>query len=92
MSVSVILDIAYQVMHSHVKVHSVTLATSYIVTLPTDVDECLDSNGGCNHTCTNIVGSYECGCWRGYFLSDDRHTCMGMYYVKYLSTHLVTSP
>ena len=47
--------------------------------MPTDIDECLDDNGGCNHTCINIVGSYECSCWQGYFLSDDQHTCVGMF-------------
>ena len=44
-----------------------------------DIDECLDNNGGCNHTCTNTAGSHECGCWQGYFLSDgDGRTCLGM--------------
>ena len=56
----------------------------------TDVDECLDNNGGCNHTCTNIVGSYECSCWQGYFLSNDQHTCAGVYYIYHLSSYLGT--
>ncbi|XP_027708388.1 signal peptide, CUB and EGF-like domain-containing protein 2 isoform X2 [Vombatus ursinus] len=41
-----------------------------------DVDECLFSNGGCQHTCVNTVGSYECQCKEGFFLSDDQHTCI----------------
>ena len=44
----------------------------------TDINECLDNNGGCNQGCTNTVGSYECTCDPGHFLSDDQHTCVGM--------------
>ena len=87
MSVNVILDIVYQVMDSHVMVSGKIQLTNYY-TRPTDIDECLDSNGRCNHNCTNTVGSYECSCWQGYFLSDDQHTCVGMYVFtpEYLST------
>ena len=48
-------------------------------TAHTDIDECLDNNGGCNQGCTNVNGSYECSCDAGYFLSDDQHTCVGVY-------------
>uniref|UniRef100_A0A8C4L271 Protein CEGP1 n=2 Tax=Equus asinus TaxID=9793 RepID=A0A8C4L271_EQUAS len=41
-----------------------------------DVDECLDNNGGCQHTCINVMGSYECRCKEGFFLSDNQHTCI----------------
>ena len=34
-----------------------------------DVDECLDSNGGCSSlVCTNTEGSFVCGCNPGYRL------------------------
>ncbi|XP_017746919.1 PREDICTED: signal peptide, CUB and EGF-like domain-containing protein 2 isoform X10 [Rhinopithecus bieti] len=41
-----------------------------------DVDECLENNGGCQHTCVNVMGSYECCCKEGFFLSDNQHTCI----------------
>ena len=43
-----------------------------------DINECSDDNGGCDHTCTNIVGSYSCGCNDGYELDTDEHTCIGI--------------
>ncbi|KAL0629373.1 Signal peptide, CUB and EGF-like domain-containing protein 2 [Plecturocebus cupreus] len=44
--------------------------------LISDVDECLENNGGCQHTCVNVMGSYECCCKEGFFLSDNQHTCI----------------
>ena len=44
----------------------------------TDVNECLTAhNGGCNQTCTNTLGSFECSCDTGYFMDTDRRTCNG---------------
>jgi len=40
-----------------------------------DVDECRDSHGGCEHECVNSQGSYQCVCHEGYTLRSDRHTC-----------------
>ncbi|XP_017705536.1 PREDICTED: signal peptide, CUB and EGF-like domain-containing protein 1 [Rhinopithecus bieti] len=41
-----------------------------------DVDECQDNNGGCQQICVNTMGSYECQCHSGFFLSDNQHTCI----------------
>ena len=41
-----------------------------------DTDECLDSNGGCDHTCTNLEGGFECSCHMGYNLAADSRTCV----------------
>lgn len=41
-----------------------------------DVDECKFNNGGCQHICINTMGSYECRCKDGFFLSDNQHTCI----------------
>jgi hypothetical protein len=41
-----------------------------------DVDECLSSNGGCAHTCTNTEGGYECSCRSGYLLGEENRTCV----------------
>ena len=40
-----------------------------------DVNECSDSNGGCQHNCTNTIGSYYCSCAAGYSLDDNDHRC-----------------
>ena len=42
-----------------------------------DINECLDDNGGCNHTCTNTPGSYNCSCYDGYLLLEDETSCIG---------------
>ena len=42
----------------------------------TDVDECLDDNGGCEQVCRNTPGSYQCRCNAGYQLVDDLN-CTG---------------
>jgi len=44
----------------------------------TDVDECATENGGCEHFCSNVVGSFVCSCPAGYRLADDRSTCKRM--------------
>ena len=42
-----------------------------------DTDECATDNGGCAHTCTNTVGSFECSCNSGYSLAKDGLGCQG---------------
>ena len=49
-----------------------------------DINECSDDNGGCDHTCTNTVGSYSCGCNDGYELdTEDEHTCIGIIWIMH---------
>ena len=45
-----------------------------------DIDECIEGLDGCDHNCTNIVGSYFCTCMDGYDLEIDNHTCTGITY------------
>ena len=40
-----------------------------------DNNECNTDNGGCEHTCTNTPGSYECSCNTGYTLDLDDRGC-----------------
>lgn len=41
-----------------------------------DVDECMSDSGGCDHTCQNTAGSYQCFCHRGHRLAEDKHSCI----------------
>ena len=44
--------------------------------IPLDTNECSTSNGGCEDTCVNTDGSFECSCsTEGYQLSGDGLTC-----------------
>ena len=43
----------------------------------TDVNECTTNNGGCDHYCTNTIGSFFCSCYPGYTLDGDGRTCQG---------------
>ena len=43
----------------------------------TDIDECATNNGGCEVTCTNTDGSFECSCDTGYILAPDNLNCDG---------------
>ena len=36
-----------------------------------DIDECLVSNGGCEHICLNTNGSYHCSCQSGFKLTNN---------------------
>lgn len=42
-----------------------------------DIDECLTDNGGCETTCFNTDGSFECSCDAGYILASNNFTCEG---------------
>ena len=48
-------------------------------TLYLDTDECSSGNGlsPCQQTCTNTIGSYNCGCISGYALQSNGYNCSG---------------
>lgn len=53
-----------------------TTKNRFVLTLRADVDEC--AGKPCSQECTNVYGSYQCFCRRGYQLSDvDGRTCDG---------------
>ena len=52
-----------------------------------DVNECDKQNGGCDHNCSNTEGSFECSCYIGYKLDDDRKSCLGTYHVHHTMIH-----
>ena len=41
----------------------------------TDINECEEFNGNCEHNCTNTNGSYDCSCDEGYVLNEDGYNC-----------------
>ena len=53
-----------------------------------DIDECHTLNGGCEHNCHNLIGTYECSCNDGYLLETDGHHCRGTLYI--LTRHTIT--
>ena len=42
-----------------------------------DINECDANNGGCDQTCVNNYGSFECKCNDGFVLEDDKKSCSG---------------
>ena len=42
-----------------------------------DIDECLDHNGHCQHTCTDLTFGYKCSCHPGFTLAENKRTCDG---------------
>ena len=42
-----------------------------------DIDECEETTDGCEQTCNNIEGSFECLCEDGYLLDVDGKQCTG---------------
>ncbi|XP_053397078.1 uncharacterized protein LOC128556350 [Mercenaria mercenaria] len=56
-------------------VANITSNGAYLSVVAYDDNECETSNGGCEHLCHNIIGSYECSCHTGYQLNEDTMTC-----------------
>ena len=44
---------------------------------PSDVNECEETNGGCEALCCNTIGSFYCRCPSGLKLNEDGKTCQG---------------
>ncbi|KAI8494281.1 hypothetical protein Bbelb_280410 [Branchiostoma belcheri] len=40
-----------------------------------DIDECSAANGGCDHVCTNTMGTFHCSCVTGFNLNADELSC-----------------
>ena len=59
--------------------------------IPTDVNECSTSNGGCEQICENSNGSFTCYCYDGYMLNKDLQTCGGKYITKNQKAFLYVS-
>ena len=58
--------------------YSVTNAKNGLLTwlIVPDVDECATrASNKCHQNCVNTIGSYECSCYEGFQLQDDRKSC-----------------
>ena len=75
-SVHVTLDTGLVVTIGHVLV-CIDEYHNHTIIINVDINECNTNNGGCDTTCTNTVGSYECSCNTGYELNNDLHNCNG---------------
>ena len=42
-----------------------------------DILECSEVNGGCEHSCEERNGGFQCTCFDGYVLTYDGRTCVG---------------
>lgn len=43
------------------------------------MNECEETNGGCEALCCNTIGSFYCRCPPGHVLTEDGRTCRGEY-------------
>jgi len=53
----------------------------YVTFIP-DIDECAINEGGCEHICSNTIGSFYCSCFTGYQLDSNGLNCSGELAVK----------
>lgn len=76
--VPVILATIWEVMDTHVMVRfSLVHPVPKLIKVFVDIDECVEDISGCDQTCTNTIGSYQCTCDSGYRLASDSHHCNG---------------
>jgi len=45
------------------------------VDILTDIDECALKTDECEQECENVIGRYNCHCFTGFTLNQDRRTC-----------------
>ncbi len=70
----------------------VILSVLYAYLINSDVDECLSSDrGGCEQSCINLQGSYECSCLQGYVLGNNDIDCNGEQLIMHLSKEVAST-
>ena len=48
-----------------------------------DYDECKkQEDNQCSQICQNVIGSFSCGCKKGFKLGPDEKTCLGMFLLR----------
>ena len=59
--------------------HNYVLTTDSVFdVMGLDINECEEVSSGCDGTCINTIGSYDCLCSGGRVWSANNHTCEGM--------------
>ena len=53
------------------------LSSTYNYCYISDINECESNNGGCQHNCSNSVGSFQCSCLPGHTLDSNGLQCSG---------------
>lgn len=66
-----------ELMPSSIQLNAAQFDDQILACTYADIDECAESNGGCEQNCTNSEGSYECSCRDGYLFEPDMETCEG---------------
>ena len=85
-TVAVMMDMYWLIMNSIVTVSTHTI---YCSSFLLDINECVDSNGGCHQLCNDTDGSYECSCYEGYQLMPDDVMCEGVYIYSMAISHVM---
>ena len=67
-------EITYEARGSYIHSYHMIIQNKHYLCI-TDIDECRYSR--CDHTCTNLEGSYKCTCRDGYYLDRDGRRCLG---------------
>ncbi|GAA6088582.1 multiple epidermal growth factor-like domains protein 6 isoform X1 [Tachysurus ichikawai] len=57
--------------------HTSLVFTGFLTYWARDVNECEETNGGCETLCCNTIGSFYCKCPSGQELKEDGKTCQG---------------
>ena len=55
------------------------LKVHFYVHPSTDINECARGIDGCQHNCSNSIGSFFCSCNTGYALTSNGKSCTGKY-------------
>ena len=63
-----------------------------VLSMVSDINECLTSNGDCAQECANTEGSFQCSCNPGYELDNDQRSCNGKVIINQATLHLESSP
>ncbi len=62
-----------------------------MICFSTEINECNSNNGGCDQTCTNTVGAFQCSCSAGYQLNTDGLSCEGKLITLEMNIMLIVS-